>query len=262
MKNRYRSIFVSDIHLGSKDSKAELLLNFLKHNTANTYYLIGDIIDLWKIKQNKWRWKKSHTDVIRKFLKISKQSRVIFITGNHDEAIRPYISHGINFGKVEFVNKTDHVSVNGQRYLVIHGDLFDGITKIAPWLSFLGDKAYDLLLSLNSNYNWIRHKLGFGYWSFSKALKKKVKGAVDFIFKFEENITEYCNRKFYDGVICGHIHNAEIKTINGIEYLNSGDWVESCTALVEHFDGSFEIIVWNQIQEEIIKINEETTNNN
>lgn len=260
MKNRYRSIFVSDIHLGSRDAKAELLLNFLKHNTANTYYLVGDIIDLWKIKQNKWKWKKSHTEVIRKFLKISKTSRVIFVTGNHDEAIRPYISHGINFGKVEFVNKTDHIGVNGQRYLVIHGDMFDGITKIAPWLSFLGDKAYDLLLSLNSNYNWIRHKLGFGYWSFSKALKKKVKGAVDFIFKFEENITDYCRRKFYDGVVCGHIHNAEIKDINGIEYLNSGDWVESCTALVEHFDGKFEIIHWNYLREEIIDGMDTTVN--
>lgn len=251
MKNKYRSIFVSDVHLGSKDAKADLLLNFLRHNSSNTYYLVGDIVDLWKIKQNKWKWKKSHTDVIRKFLKISKTSRVIFITGNHDEAIRPYISHGINFGKVEFTNKIDHIGVNGRRYLVIHGDMFDGITKIAPWLGFLGDKAYDVLLSLNSKYNWIRHKLGFGYWSFSKVLKHRVKGAVDFIFKFEENITDYCRRKFYDGVICGHIHTAEIKNIAGIEYLNSGDWVESCTALVEHFNGSFEIITWDKLYEEI-----------
>ena len=262
MKNKYRSIFISDVHLGSKDSKAELLLNFLKHNSANTYYLVGDIIDLWKIKQNKWKWKKFHTEVIRKLLKLSKRSRVVFVTGNHDEAIRPYISHGINFGKVEFVNKIDHIGISGNRYLVIHGDMFDGITNVAPWLGFLGDKAYDLLLDLNSKYNWIRHKLGFGYWSFSKVLKHKVKGAVDFIFKFEDNITDYCRRKFYEGVICGHIHNAEIKTIDGIEYLNCGDWVESCTALVEHYDGTFEIIHWNSLKEENINGMDITSNSN
>jgi len=250
MKTKYRSIFISDTHLGSKDAKADLLLDFLKHNSANTYYLVGDIIDLWKIKQNKWKWKKSHTEVIRKFLKISKNFRVVYVIGNHDEAIRPYISHGINFGKIEFTNKIDHIGVNGKRYLVIHGDMFDGISKIAPWLGFLGDKAYDLLLSLNSDYNWIRHKLGFGYWSFSKVLKHKVKSAVDFIFKFETNLVDYCQRKFYDGVVCGHIHSAEIKSIEGIDYLNTGDWVESCTALVEHFDGTFEIIHWDNIKGE------------
>jgi UDP-2,3-diacylglucosamine pyrophosphatase LpxH len=244
----YRTIFLSDIHLGSKDSKAELLLDFLKHNTANTYYLVGDIIDLWKVKQNKWKWKKSHTDVVRKFLKISKQSRVIYVIGNHDEAIRPFITHGIGIGKIQFVNKIDHIGSNGKRYLVIHGDMFDGIGDIAPWLGFLGDKAYDLLLDLNTKYNWIRHKFGFGYWSFSKVIKKKVKNAVDFIFKFEHNLVDYCRRKFYDGVVAGHIHHAEIKSIEGIHYLNTGDFVESCTAIVEHFDGNFEIIVWDKIR--------------
>jgi UDP-2,3-diacylglucosamine pyrophosphatase LpxH len=243
----YRTIFLSDIHLGSKDSKAELLLNFLKHNTANTYYLVGDILDLWKIKQNNWKWKKSHTDVVRKFLKISKHSRVVYVIGNHDEAIRPFISHGIGIGKIEFVNKIDHIGSDGNRYLVIHGDIFDGIGSIAPWLGFLGDKAYDLLLDINTKYNWIRHKLGFGYWSFSKVLKKKVKGAVDFVFKFEHNLVDYCKRKFYEGVVCGHIHSAEIRTIEGIQYLNTGDFVESCTAIVEHYDGRFEIITWDKM---------------
>ncbi len=248
-QTKYRSIFISDTHLGSKDAKADLLLDFLKHNSANTYYLVGDIIDFWKIKQNKWKWKKSHTDVVRKILKISKDSGVIYVIGNHDEVIRPYISHGINFGKIEFVNKIDHIGANGKRYLVIHGDMFDGISKIAPWLGFVGDKLYDLVLDLNSKYNWIRHKFGFGYWSFSKVLKKKVKGAVDFIFDYENNLVDYCKRKFYEGVICGHIHSAEIKTIEDIEYFNSGDWVESCTALVENFDGTFEIIHWDKLTE-------------
>lgn len=255
MKNKYRSIFVSDIHLGSKNAKADMLLDFLKHNSANSYYIIGDFIDCWQIKQNKWKWKKSHTEVIRKFLKLSKHSRVVYVIGNHDEVIRPYLSHGISFGKIDFVNKIDHIGIDGKRYLVIHGDMFDGISELAPWLSFLGDKAYDLLLDLNSKYNWLRHKLGFGYWSFSKVLKKKVKGAVDFVFKFEENITEYCRRKFYDGVICGHTHSVEIKSINGIYYINSGDFVESCSAIVEHFDGTFEIIIWDKLYEEIIDNN-------
>lgn len=235
----YRSIFISDIHLGSKDCKADLLVDFLKHNSANTIYLVGDILDFWKIKQNKWKWKKSHTDVIRILLKISKHSRVVYVIGNHDEAIRPYISHGISFGKIEFVNKTDHIGVNGKRYLVIHGDMFDGISNIAPWLGFLGDKAYDVLLDLNSKYNWIRHKLGFGYWSFSKVLKHKVKGAVDFIFEYEKNLVEYCKRKFYDGVICGHTHSPTINLVDGIIMINDGDFVESISVVVEDFDGNF-----------------------
>lgn len=250
MKNKYRSIFISDIHLGSKDAKAELLLNFLKYNIANTYYLNGDILDLWKIKQNKWKWKKPHTEVIRKLLKISKESRVIYVIGNHDETIRSYVSHGITIGKIEFSNKIEHIGVNGKRYIVIHGDMFDGIGKLAPWLAYVGDKAYDVLLSLNTYYNYARHKLGFGYWSFSKVLKKKVKGAVDFVLNFEKNIVDYCRRKFYDGAIIGHTHTPIIKTIEGIDILNSGDWVESCSALVEHFDGRFEIIHWDKIKEE------------
>ena len=246
MKTRYRSIFISDVHLGSSDTKADILCDFLKHNTANTIYLVGDIIDGWKIAQNRWKWKKSHNNVIRHILNHARRgSRIIYIAGNHDEFLRPLIPYGFNLGKIEIVNRAEHIGVDGCRYLVIHGDMFDGITNLAPWVSHLGDWAYDFLLSLNNNFNWIRHKLGFGYWSFSKYLKHKVKGAVDFIFEFEKNISDYCRRKFFDGVVCGHIHHAEIKTIEGIRYLNTGDWVESCSALVEHFDGRFEIITWD-----------------
>lgn len=256
MKNKYRSIFISDIHLGSKDCKAELLCDFLKHNSANSIYLIGDIIDGWKIQNNKWKWKKSHNNVIRHILNKSKKgSRIIYVIGNHDEFLRPLLPYNFSLGKIDIVNKIDHIGVNGNRYLVIHGDLFDGIGKIAPWLGYLGDAAYDILLSLNSKYNWVRHKLGFGYWSFSRYLKNKVKGAVDFIFQYEKNLVDYCRRKNYDGVICGHIHHAEIKSIEGIIYMNDGDWVESCTALVENFDGTFEIITWNKIYEEDINNN-------
>lgn len=247
MKNKYRSIFISDIHLGTKDCKADLLCDFLKHNTCNTLYLVGDIIDGWKIERNKWAWKKSHNKVVQQILKHAKSSKVTYVVGNHDEFLRPFLSHNLYFGNIDFVNKAEHIGVSGERYLVVHGDMFDGITNIAPWLGYLGDKAYDILLDLNTKYNWLRHKFGFGYWSFSKLLKHKVKSAVDFIFQYEKNLVDYCRRKFYDGVICGHIHHAEIKNIGGIMYMNDGDWVESCTALVEHFDGTFEIITWDKL---------------
>lgn len=243
----YRSISISDVHLGTKDCKAEQLNNFLKHNTCETLYLVGDIIDAWKIQQNKWRWKQSHTNVIRRIMGHAKQgTRVVYVSGNHDEFLRPLIPYEIGFGQIEIVNQCEHIGADGKRYLVVHGDLFDGITKLAPWLSFLGDKAYNLVLGLNNKFNWIRRRLGFGYWSLSNYLKYQVKTAVDFIFQFEKNLAVYCRKRGYDGVICGHIHHAEIKDIDGIIYMNDGDWVESCTALVEHHDGRWEIITWTQ----------------
>jgi UDP-2,3-diacylglucosamine pyrophosphatase LpxH len=154
------------------------------------------------------------------------------------------IPYKVNFGKIEICNQTVHLGLDGKKYLVVHGDLFDGITRLAPWLSFLGDRAYDLVLSLNSRFNWIRHRLGFGYWSLSKFLKGRVKKAVDFMFQFEKTLTDYAKKRGFDGVICGHIHNAEIKKVNDIVYMNDGDWVESCTALVEHWNGRWEIITW------------------
>ena len=247
MERTYRSIFVSDVHLGTKDCKAGQLNNFLKHNTCETLYLVGDIIDGWKVQQNKLKWRQSHTNVVRRILGHAKRgTRVVYVVGNHDEFLRPMLPYELKFGDIDIVNHADHQGVDGKRYLVTHGDLFDGITRLAPWLSFLGDKAYDFILAVNSRYNWIRHRLGFGYWSLSKYLKHRVKKAVDFIFEFEKNLTAYCKKKGYDGVICGHIHCAEIKLIDGIIYMNDGDWVESCTALVEHWNGSWEIITWTQ----------------
>jgi UDP-2,3-diacylglucosamine pyrophosphatase LpxH len=243
----YRSIFISDVHLGTKDCKAEALNNFLKHNTCETLYMVGDIIDAWKMQQNKLRWKQSHTNVVRRVLGHAKRgTRVVYVAGNHDEFLRPMIPYGASFGTVEICNMCEHIGADGKHYVVVHGDLFDGITRLAPWLSFLGDRAYDFILGLNSRFNWIRHRLGFGYWSLSKYLKGRVKRAIDFIFKFEENLANYCKKKGYDGVICGHIHHAEIKEINGVAYMNDGDWVESCTALVEHHNGKWEIITWTQ----------------
>jgi len=232
MQKTYRSIFISDVHLGTKDCQAEKLNNFLKHNSCDTLYLVGDIIDAWKIQQNKWRWKQSHTNVVRRVLGHAKRgTKVIFIAGNHDEFLRPMIPYGFSFGLIEIHNQTEHIGADGKHYLVVHGDMFDGITRLAPWLSFLGDKAYDFILSLNNKFNWIRRRMGFGYFSLSKYLKHRVKKAVDFIFKFEENLANYCKKRGFDGIICGHIQN-------------DGDWVESCTALVEHHNGRWEIVTW------------------
>jgi UDP-2,3-diacylglucosamine pyrophosphatase LpxH len=159
--------------------------------------------------------------------------------------------YGINFGNVEIVNQFEHIGADGKHYLVTHGDLFDGITRLAPWIAFLGDKAYDVILALNSKFNWLRHKMGFGYWSLSQYLKSRVKKAVDFIFHFERNLAAYCKKRGFDGVICGHIHHAEIKEIDGIVYMNDGDWVESCTALVEHHDGRWEIVTWTKEKDNV-----------
>ena len=249
----YRSIFISDVHLGTKDCKAEALNNFLKHNTCETLYLVGDIIDGWRIQQNKWRWKQSHTNVVRRILGHAKRgTRVVFVAGNHDEFLRPLIPYDIGFGNVEIVNQIEHIGIDGKHYLVTHGDMFDGITRLAPWLSFLGDKAYDFILALNNKFNWIRHKFGFGYWSLSLYLKHKVKKAVDFIFHFEQNLAGYCKKRGFDGVICGHIHHAEIKDIDGIVYMNDGDWVESCTALVESHSGTWEIVRWTKENDDVV----------
>jgi UDP-2,3-diacylglucosamine pyrophosphatase LpxH len=249
---RYRAIFISDVHLGTRDCKAAQLNNFLKHNSCETLYLVGDIIDGWRIQQNKWRWRQSHTNVVRRILGHAKRgTRVVYVAGNHDAFLRPLIPYALSFGKVEIVNQTEHLGADGQRYLVTHGDMFDGITRLAPWLTFLGDKAYDLVLDLNTRFNWIRHRLGFGYWSLSKFLKHRVKKAVDFVFQFERNLAAYCNKRGYHGVICGHIHHAEIKTVDGIVYMNDGDWVESMTALVEHHDGGWEIVSWTQERDSV-----------
>ena len=248
----YRTIFISDVHLGTKDCKAEALNNFLKHNTCETLYLVGDIIDAWKIQQNRWRWKQSHTNVVRRVLGHAKRgTRVVYVAGNHDEFLRPLIPYGLGFGQVEIVNQAEHIGLDGRHYLVTHGDLFDGITRITPWLSFLGDRLYDFVLNLNSRFNWIRHRLGFGYWSLSKFLKYRVKKAVDFVFQFEVNLATYCRKKGYDGVICGHIHHAEIREINGVTYMNDGDWVESLTALVEHHTGAWEIVTWTKERDDV-----------
>lgn len=239
---QYRSIFISDLHLGTRGCKAEFLLDFLKYNEADNIYLVGDIIDCWRLKKA-WYWAQSHNDVVQKLLrKARKGTRVIYVPGNHDEPLRDY--DGMLFGDVTVANQIVHETADGKRYLVVHGDAFDNVIKYAPWLTYLGDTAYHCVLTINNWYNQVRVRLGLQYWSLSAYLKHQVKDAVKFISDFETAMAAEARRHGYHGVICGHIHKAESRMIEGVHYCNDGDWVESCTALVEHMDGRLEIIEW------------------
>jgi UDP-2,3-diacylglucosamine pyrophosphatase LpxH len=242
---RYRSLFISDIHLGTRGSQAEKLIDFLRFHEADTVYLVGDIVDGWALRSN-WHWPQAHNDVIQKLLrKARKGTRLIYIPGNHDEFLRDY--YGSHFGGVEVVEHTIHTAADGRRFLVTHGDLFDIVIKHARWVAHLGDRAYDFAIFANTLFNRLRRLFGLPYWSLSKWAKSRVKNAVNFIGDFERVLIVEAGRSGTDGVICGHIHHAAIRVENGFTYMNCGDWVESCTALAEHEDGRFEIITWTEI---------------
>ena len=239
---RYRTVFLSDIHLGTRGCQAEILLDFIRSMDCETLYLVGDIIDGWKLKGG-WYWPQSHNDVVQKILRMARKgARVVYIPGNHDDRVRDFC--GVHFGGVIVARDAIHETLGGRRYLVTHGDEFDGVVNHAKWLAFLGDWSYRGLLSLNTTWNLIRRRMGFGYWSLSAFVKVKVKNALQFIENFEAAVAGEARRRGVDGVICGHIHKAEMRMIDGIEYINDGDWVESCTALVEHLDGRLELIAW------------------
>ncbi|MBL8791235.1 MAG: UDP-2,3-diacylglucosamine diphosphatase [Rhizobiales bacterium] len=240
---RYRAIFVSDIHLGTRRAQAEAFLDFLKVTESEYLYLVGDIVDSWSLRKS-WIWLQSHNDVIQKLLrKARKGTKLIYIPGNHDENFRDFVN--LRFGKVAILEETVHTSAKGKRYLVLHGDKFDGVVCFAPWLAKLGDSAYEASMSLNSSINRVRRFFRLPYWSLSAYLKFKVKKAVEFVSRFEDAVVREARQRKCDGVICGHIHTPDDREISGIHYLNDGDWVESCSALVEHFDGRFEIIHWH-----------------
>jgi len=246
LRRRYRAIFISDVHLGTRGCKADFLLEFLRETDSQYLYLVGDIVDCWRLKRS-WYWHQSHNDVVQKLLrKARKGTQVVYLPGNHDELGRDYV--GMQFGGVWVLSDTIHVTADGRKLLVIHGDAFDGIVTYARWLAILGDHAYTLALWLNHKLNRVRLAMGLGYWSLSAYLKTKVKGAVGYICAFEEAVAAEAKRRDADGVVCGHIHKAEIRTVDGIVYCNDGDWVESCTALVEHWDGTLEIIDWAKIR--------------
>lgn len=238
----YRSVFLSDIHLGTRGCQAELLLDFLRHMTCEQLYLVGDIVDGWKMKSG-WYWPRSHNDVVQKFLRQARKGvQVTYIPGNHDDGVRDFC--GVHFGGVLVARDTVHQTADGRRFLVVHGDEFDTVVRHAVWIAHAGDIAYRAALTLNTLLNHIRRRLGFGYWSLSAFLKSRVKNALKFIDNFEDALAGEARRRNLDGVICGHIHKAQMRDIDGTLYVNDGDWVESCTALVEHFDGRLEILKW------------------
>ena len=245
-ERRYRTLFISDIHLGTRGCQADRLLEFIRHIDADTIYLVGDIVDGWALRST-WYWPQAHNDVVQKLLrKARKGARIIYIPGNHDEFLRDY--YGTHFGGVEVAESAIHTAADGRHYLVTHGDLFDIVIRHARWLAYLGDKAYDWAIAANTVFNKLRRGLGLQYWSLSQWAKYKVKNAVNFIGEFEKTLAAEASRRGLDGVICGHIHHAAVRDDYGFTYINCGDWVESCTAIGERFDGRFEIINWTKLE--------------
>ena len=244
-RTRYRTIWISDVHLGTRGCNAEMLIDFLDHVDSDTMYLVGDIVDGWRLRK-RFYWPAAHSDVVWRLLKrAGRGTRMIFIPGNHDEAFRQFC--GLAFGGIAIRRNAIHETADGRRLLVLHGDEFDAITLAHRWLAHVGDTAYNLLMAANRFVNGFRRRFGMAYWSLSKHAKARVKNAVAFISRFEEIVAEAAGARGVDGVVCGHIHTAEMREIAGISYYNDGDWVESATALVEHFDGRMEILHWSDI---------------
>ena len=240
--HHYRTIWISDVHLGTPGCQAERLLDFLKHHESDRLYLVGDIIDGWQLKR-RWYWTQAHNDVVQKILrKARKGTRVTYIAGNHDEGARQFI--GLAFGGIDIRDEAVHTMADGRKFLVVHGDLYDAVVLYAKWLAIVGDHLYAFILKLNRWFNHIRAKLGFDYWSLSQYLKHKTKNAVNFMTQFETAVAMEARKRGFQGVVCGHIHRPQIRQINGITYCNDGDWVESLSALVETFEGELRIVEW------------------
>jgi UDP-2,3-diacylglucosamine pyrophosphatase LpxH len=243
---RYRAIFISDLHLGTPGCQADALLDFMRVHPSDFLYLVGDIVDGWQLRR-RWYWPQSHNDVVQKLLRRARKGcRVIFVPGNHDEFARGFIGH--QFGGVEVVEDAVHRTADGRDLWITHGDYFDGVIQCAKWLAYLGDNLYEFTLKLNRHLNYIRARLGLPYWSLSAYLKHKVKKALNYVTQFEVAVAHEAKRRGHQGVVCGHIHRAEMRDINGTLYCNDGDWVESRTALVEHFDGSLALLHWPALQ--------------
>ncbi|MGF1625407.1 MAG: UDP-2,3-diacylglucosamine diphosphatase [Alphaproteobacteria bacterium] len=245
-RRQYRTVWISDVHLGTRGCQAELLLDFLSHIEAQTLYLVGDIVDGWRLRRS-WYWPPSHDRAVREILGwAARGRRVVFVPGNHDEFLRPF--HGRYFHGIQVLDADVHQTADGRRLLVLHGDQFDGVVRCHRWLALLGDHAYGGALALNRWFNALRRRLGFPYWSLSAFLKLRVKEAVQVIARFETAVAGAARQAGVDGVVCGHIHHAEMRMMDGVLYCNDGDWVESCTALVEHLDGRLEILDWPRLR--------------
>ena len=239
-----RSIFLSDIHLGTRACQADQLLGFLRAYESEHLFLLGDIIDFWGMSRGVY-WSSAQNTVIQKILKRARHGgKVIYVPGNHDEVAREHV--GTSFGNIRVLHDCVHVGADGKRYLLLHGDEFDQVTRYHKWLAVLGDRAYAYMVRLNVMLSWFRRTLGIaGYWSLAGYAKRKVKKALTFIYDFEESVVRHARERRVDGVICGHIHAATIREIDGMCYVNCGDWVDSCTAIVEHHDGRLELIRWS-----------------
>jgi UDP-2,3-diacylglucosamine pyrophosphatase LpxH len=249
-KQHWRAIWISDVHLGTRGCKASHLYSFLKANRSDQLYLVGDIIDGWRLATSKWYWPGEHNQIVRQILRKSEKedTRVVYVTGNHDEFLRDYIAeHKFEMGNISVVDEAFHTTASGEQLWIVHGDAYDGITRHHRWVALLGDAGYNFLLWSNRWFNQARRFLRLPYWSLSKAIKQKVKSAVSFIFEFEHTMAKETRRRGMDGVVCGHIHHAEKKHMDGITYYNCGDWVESCTALVEDERGDIHIIHWAHV---------------
>lgn len=244
-KPPYRTIWISDLHIGSTQCQADALLDFLKHNDSEKLYLVGDIIDFWALSK-KMYWPQAHNTVIQKFLRKARHgTQIIYIPGNHDENVREYDNYV--FGGITVKNSDVHTTLLGKRYLIVHGDEYDTIAKHHKWIAKLGSVGYDLLIEINRYIRMFRHFFGIqSNFSLAAFVKYKVKNVVQFISDYEESIVHSLKNGNLDGVICGHIHHAEIKYIEGFQYINTGDFVESCTAIVEHYDGTLELIKWTK----------------
>nr|WP_229827315.1 UDP-2,3-diacylglucosamine diphosphatase [Undibacterium macrobrachii] len=241
----FRTIWISDLHLGTSGCQAKRLLEFLKSTESETLYLVGDIIDGWQLKR-RWYWDQTHNNIVQTVLKKAKKgTNVIFVPGNHDEAARQFIE--LDFGGIQVRDELVHTTANGKRMLVLHGDRFDGVIACAKWLAYLGDSMYTVILKINQVFNQWRARAGLPYWSLSQYLKLKVKNAVSYITKFEDALADEARKRGLDGVICGHIHKPEIRDIDGIIYCNDGDWVESLSALIEEADGELRLITWHDV---------------
>jgi UDP-2,3-diacylglucosamine pyrophosphatase LpxH len=242
---RFRTIWLSDIHLGTPGCQAARLLEFLRATESETLYLVGDIVDGWQLKR-RWYWDQHHNNIVQTVLKKAKKgTEVIFVPGNHDEAVRQFI--GLDFGGIRVRDELVHTTAQGKRMLVLHGDRFDGVIACAKWLAYVGDSLYTVILAFNQWFNAWRARVGLPYWSLSQYLKSKVKNAVNYISSFEEALADEAKKRGLDGVICGHIHKPEIRQIDGITYCNDGDWVESLTALVEEHSGELRLVTWQEI---------------
>lgn len=248
-RSRYRAIFISDLHLGTPGCRADALLEFLRRTESEYLYLVGDIVDGWQLRR-RWYWPQAHNDVVQKVLRKARHgTRVVFIPGNHDEFVRHFLE--LSFGGIDICDDTVHVTADGRRLWVLHGDLFDAVVQRARWLAIVGDHLHMGVLHLNRWVNSVRARLGFRYWSLALYLKLRIKNAVSYIFDFEHAVASEARRRGMQGVVCGHIHKAEIRDIDGILYCNDGDWVESLTALVETHDGDLRIIHWHEIADAI-----------